>query len=71
VEYLLKVVRTAPAKKYGPIAGAILKRQSLVGNVRKGDASYRSTSRNGTSGTILKIKRVKVIVGCGLFVTSR
>jgi len=40
------------SKKSGPISGATFQRGQSGGCVRKGDASYRSASRYGTSGNV-------------------
>ncbi len=41
-------------KKNGPITGATFRGNEMVGNVRKGDAWYRSASQNGVSGSDAK-----------------
>jgi hypothetical protein len=54
-----------------PFSGAKFRRGEFGRRFRKGYASYRSASRNSTSGS-LEEKRVRVIaLGCGLLVTGR
>jgi hypothetical protein len=43
-----------PAKKMAPFLGPSFEEANLVGRFRKGYASYRSASRNSTSGKVWK-----------------